>query len=731
MQNTTFKKIKSPLSLIVWITILVYCFLIFIPIPNSLGTDLELSWQYAISRTAVDKLIFGKDIIFTYGPLGYLIHGAALEQNFFTVTTFRFIVYFVLFVATYLKIIKLKTIPQKLALLSSWLFLILINVSVTYQNISVDYQILFIFLIILSVLDRLPVNLIRWSAVSLGAFAGFCLLTKFTLGVATAGSLVLFFFGSFCNSIKRKSNHIISLFALIDSLLAAISVSFILLSPDYYVSNFHKILVCLVLSAVAGLLAWFLQQRLDRKVVLKAGEKITNSRDLSSKSRIWTVSWYIFYVIYCLCLLVTILYSYPSLIDYLKNSIDVASNYSSAMSLIGPRRELILAVSELVLISILLVLVAREGNLGFALALFLCLFLAFKHGFVRHSANHIIIFSWCTLIVVSLSLPKLRAVRAQQFSCLLYFYVLIIAFIFWIPLGTSSPRSVTPDMAIKNLTYLFNVSSLQSSVRANSNNNLTVEKLPTSMTSIVEDKKIDIVPWEISLVAANNLNWKPRPIFQSYSAYTTALDNINFNSLSAEPRDYIFYDFSAIDGRHPFFDEPRTFSYIFCNYKLHSYLPKSIEKTKFFYPTNLLLLERLQSSGCSPSVSTTKTSSVQWNNSQLIEASDRSIILAKVKFTYSLFGKIYKSLFRSPPVMMQVTYADGSERDYRIIPENSENGVIVSHLPKDDNEALSFFRRQLPAQVQSFRFHATNSLLYSPTIEINFLSFDILKPSFK
>ncbi|MDZ4873898.1 MAG: hypothetical protein CLLPBCKN_003294 [Chroococcidiopsis cubana SAG 39.79] len=287
--------------------------------------------------------------------------------------------------------------------------------------------------------------------------------------------------------------------------------------------------------------------------------------------------------------------------------------------------------------------------------------LAFKHGFVRHSVNHVVIFSWCTLIVVSLCLPKVRGVRIQKFSYLLYFYVLVIAFIFWIPLGTSSPRSVTPDMAIKNLTYLFNPSSLHSSIQANSNNNLAVEKLPTSMTSIVENKKVDIVPWEISLVAANNLNWKPRPIFQSYSAYTTTLDNLNFKSLSAEPRDYIFYDFSAIDGRHPFFDEPRTFAYIFCNYKLNSYLPKSSQQNKFSYPTNLLLLEKLFSSGCSPSVSTSKTSTVRWNNSQHIEASDRSIILAKVKFTYSLFGKIYKSLFRSPPVTMQVTYADGSK----------------------------------------------------------------------
>lgn len=731
MQKLTFKDNRISLYSIFWIIGLLYCFVIFIPIPNSLGTDLELSWQYAISRAAVDKLIFGKDIIFTYGSLGYLVHGAALEQNFITVAIFRFIVYFILFLAVSLKIAKLKTTLQKLAVFSSWLLLVSINISVTYQNISTDYQILFIFLIILSIIDNLSTKVIRWCAIILGAFAGFCLLTKFTLGIATIGSLCLFFSGNFFSSIKKKSNYLVSLFALLDSLLAAISVSFILLSPDFYIFNFHKILVCLVISGTSGLLAWFIQLRLARKVIDKAGEKTIASRDLRNESDIRTISWYVFYVIYYLCLAVTIFSSHPSLVDYLKNSLDVASNYSSAMSLVGSRRELILAVSELVLISILLVLVARAGNLGFALALFLCLFLAFKHGFVRHSVNHIIIFSWGTLIAVSLSLPKLRAVRLQKFLYLLYSYILIIAFIFWIPIGVSSPRSIAPSMAIANLSHIFNLSSLQASVRVNSNANLAAKKLPASMTSIVEDKKIDIVPWEISLVAANNLNWKPRPIFQSYSAYTTTLDNINFKSLSTEPRDYIFYDFSAIDGRHPFFDEPRTFAYIFCNYKLNSYLPKSIEKNKFSYPINLLLLEKLPASGCSSSVSISDKSTVRWDNSQDIKASDRSIILAKVKFKYSLFGKIYKSLFRSPPVTMQVTYVDGSERDYRIIPENSKNGVIVSHLPKNDNEALSFFRKQFPAPVQSFKFHAANSLLYSPTIEISFLSFNILNPFIK
>lgn len=119
-------------------------------------------------------------------------------------------------------------------------------------------------------------------------------------------------------------------------------------------------------------------------------------------------------------------------------------------------------------------------------------------------------------------------------------------------------------------------------------------------------------------------------------------------------------------------------------------------------------------------------SSIPWNNAYSIEVGNGKIIRAKVKFQYSLLGKIYKTLFRSPPVMMKISYVDNSQNTYRIIPENSENGVIVSHLPKDDNEALSFLRGQLPAKIKSFSFQASNSLLYAPKIEISFLSNKLL-----
>ena len=55
-------------------------------------------------------------------------------------------------------------------------------------------------------------------------------------------------------------------------------------------------------------------------------------------------------------------------------------------------------------------------------------------------------------------------------------------------------------------------------------------------------------------------------------------------------------------------------------------------------------------------------SSIPWNNAYSIEVGNGKIIRAKVKFQYSLLGKIYKTLFRSPPVMMKISYVGVAEK---------------------------------------------------------------------
>ncbi|MFM6252261.1 MAG: hypothetical protein ACKPEQ_24465, partial [Dolichospermum sp.] len=79
--------------------------------------------------------------------------------------------------------------------------------------------------------------------------------------------------------------------------------------------------------------------------------------------------------------------------------------------------------------------------------------------------------------------------------------------------------------------------------------------------------------------------------------------------MSKSPRDYIFYNFTSIDGRHPFFDEPKTFAYVFCNYKPSTDIPDFIKTPKL---SNIVLLEKQKVSRCLPDA-LGEISSIPWN----------------------------------------------------------------------------------------------------------------------
>lgn len=721
-----FHNLSSILTLLVWLILGTYCLIAFFPIPSGIGIGLDPSWQYALSRVAQDKLIFGRDIIITYGPLGYLVHGAAWTQNFFSIFVFRFVVHVVLLGLAFVKILQIKANVQKILLFLSLLFIYILN-------LSSDYEILFAFLILFSLDIISRGEQTKFWFLGLGALSGFCLLTKFTLGVCIFTSLLLVSLTNLFSSIKGKSSILNSSFALLNLLLTSTTISFIFLNPNRILST-QKILICLVISGLIGLTAWLIQNLLhSHKVSRFARTTVLKYRKLR-----WRLtSWISFYAAYSICLLSTIFYASPSLIDYLKSSLEISSGYSSGMSIVGSPWEVGFAISEVILIFILLIKIASEKSLGFSLSLAFVLWVTFKHGFVRQDL-HVLNFISSTPLIVALCIAKSKKIRELKLAFYIHTYVLTIALVYCLipkPFGQQVPENIIlhnlnfANIVGSKASALIDIQQLSNAIDANSRVNLANVKLPQRVTSLLKDKKVDIVPWEISLVEANELNWQPRPIFQSYSAYTSFLDRKNSESILREPRDYIIYQFLSIDGRHPFFDEPETFFNILCNYGLSSDVPNFVNTPSV---SNLIILEKRKSSMCSTG-SLGKKFSMRWNNSQDIEASDGFLVRAAVNLKYSSFGKIYKTLFRIPPVMLNVTYMNGSKGSYRIIPENSNNGVIVSHLPQNDSQALALFQGHFTGNlyntVKSFSFSTSNSLLYKPNIDLSFTSYNIyVKP---
>jgi hypothetical protein len=702
-------------NLIISLT-LTYLFLAFLPTIHLINPGLDASWSYGISQAAKEKLVFGKEIVFTYGPLGYLTQGAALYSNFKQIILFRFAVHFVLLGLLILRIIKLQTNSLKILILINFIFIFVLGIH--YGNtigFTTDYQIFSIFLLALSFekffIKYLPVN-----SIIVGMFTGLAILTKLTLGIYIAGTFYLFLFSGFYLAYKKQklknlSKYIQSLF---NFTLIAISVASIFLYSGQSITVLTKLLVNFIIS---GIVAFVIDKILSKTRLTTFLKKL--------------LPYLVFYLFYTTLLIQSFSSNnFPSLSEYILNSWQISSGYSSAMSLTGSKRAFISLIRDInvllatlccaVIINLLFRL-CNSGSTSLSTALLFPLFLGFKHGFVRQDF-HVVLFCIIVLLIISLYFIKIdnNPVKNKPKLYIIYL-ILLLSCIAISTLRNYQFSKLNPAKVANNINIvvlLLDNNKFQAEVQRITSENLVKLnnrlKLPDSVLEKVQGKTIDIIPWEFSLIPGNQLNWKPRPIIQSYSAYTEKLDELNYQSLSQSPRDYLIYHFQAIDGRHPFFDEPKAFSYVVCNYQLDSVnSPFRVPAIK----TNFYLLEKQKVSGCIPTP-LGETTNITWDQVYELPTRNSGITRVQVKFEYSWLGKIVKQLFRIPPVIINVNYLDGTQANFRFLQDNSANGVILSHLPRNDQELMAFFQGKLPPQVKSFSFSVSNPLLFSPEIKV-------------
>ena len=95
----------------------------------------------------------------------------------------------------------------------------------------------------------------------------------------------------------------------------------------------------------------------------------------------------------------------------------------------------------------------------------------------------------------------------------------------------------------------------------------------------IKDNTVDVFPWNIHMILENKLNYKPRPVIQSYSAYNKYLEDLNFNYFNSEKApEFVFYDYESIDGRYPLFDESKVNLVLSKNYQISDTLTHNNRK---------------------------------------------------------------------------------------------------------------------------------------------------------
>jgi hypothetical protein len=356
-----------------------------------------------------------------------------------------------------------------------------------------------------------------------------------------------------------------------------------------------------------------------------------------------------------------------TLLDYYSSSVPIASGFTQAMSVGTYFLTPVLFVVTALLVLAYFFRTRTSVNIheyAFLLFMALFLFMSFKAGFVRHDVHALTASS--SLVMAAIVLGGLRTIEHKLLSM-----VFLISVVTWI--------CVHKDFKSSKFEYYRSLGSqLSAELKAWSAGETRRTSLEDRYGSALADIRrtipipklegtVDIYPVELAALIASGNKWSPRPVFQSYSAYTPDLAMVNARHLSG-PRapDNILFNVETIDNRYPSMDDGSSWPMLLAQY----------EFIRVVADKYLLLRKRAQRS---PKPTMTPVFSKQVHLGQWVDTHSRGdIIYAEIEITPSLLGRVANFLYKSTALKIAVDLSNGTKREHRFIPGEAASGFILS-----------------------------------------------------
>jgi hypothetical protein len=419
--------------------------------------------------------------------------------------------------------------------------------------------------------------------------------------------------------------------------------------------------------------------------------------------------------------------NFSNLVPYLIDGYNITKSYTEAMALQGPAWQLIIGVLSGILVILLAACSIATGKqkimVFFAFTAFI-FFTAFKSGFVRHDL-HIIFFLTIYLylfgIVLVLFSQETSGTKSHTRSPPLSSMILPAMLVLSLAICVSTPWLVEENIAVPTPTYditwrlMSNVSYFDQLAANEKEIVRTAYPLRSSFVQNIGSAPVDVFPWDVALCWAYDLNWSPRPVFQSQGVYSNYLDDMNSLHFQGpgSPEDVLF-TYNSLDGRYPLFDEPRTFETI-----LHRYT--YVDESGGF----ILLSRSPEPRGGAGLDLGSKTGQI---GTPVSLPEYPGEIFGEIDIRYSPPGKIVSLLYKPDPVFIRFKLKSGqTTQRYRIIPGLVKNPVFLSQFVGDTGTLSWIFRGNLVNDVESVTIETDNPGIYVPEYTIRFTGGDVGK----
>jgi len=577
------------------------------------AAELDPSWQMAIHYAYAQGMQFGRDVVFTFGPLGFLWLPQYYPDHYYSMLAFW-------------------------ASLSLMFLMVVYYLSASGNKIQISVQCILVYTI-------LTVGVFVRDAI---LFSYFALLLIFVLD-------------------QRKKSSAVR---------AGLTVGLISFAVLIGLEKFTGLILAVVILIL-----------LDFRLLMM--------RKVPRYS--------IFFAVLFVLFAVSVGKQEPSsILPYLQHSWIVASGYSQAMQISKSFAKLcvyLLVVSTFVVFSALIEWKEKRFDLtNFTrwLGLLLVLFMSFKAGHVRQD-GHIEI-SWLTLVFV-MAIYSTYFFRhfPQKVYQLVFCGIAMLAVVPTIYIHTSRAHSTYLEVLDRDVMQrlrtaakvLMHGKAYQDIAYATA---LAQIRHSFPLQSVIgSDESVDLYSWRASVLIANQLNYRPRPLLQSYQAYT--------GRLAALDRDYLYSDkaperllfgIESVDGRYPGMEDGFSWPGILSLYDSAGKTNKYIILKRRVRP-RILSYEKLE-----------RKSFMLDKNIKLpfVDGSD-GYLQASLDLQLTVLGSIIKTLYKTPEMYMTITRRDGSKSKYRLIVGVLSKGMIISpvvdYLPAWEQMITGLGKRRMNA----------------------------------
>ena len=186
---------------------------------------------------------------------------------------------------------------------------------------------------------------------------------------------------------------------------------------------------------------------------------------------------------------------------------------------------------------------------------------------------------------------------------------------------------------------------------------------------------VDFYFWNQTAILAAGLQYCPRPVFQSYSAYAPALERWNAAHLvGGQAPDNILLTMQTVDARFPSLDDGLSWPEILTRYDVVQAAPDCVQLKHSSQPRTYQL---------TPIASKNLMFGETFSN-----IPTQGLIWAQLNIDPTLSGKLHSLLYKPAPLYMKVLLRRG-DWTCRIVPEMARCGFLLSPFVKDTQEFAS------------------------------------------